>query len=178
MTLLTGGFIKKLRTEAGLTQKRLAELAGVSQAHIAKIEEGKVDPRLSTVNRILEVLQHTKERKSSDIMTKGVILARPTETVLKVSEIMLKYAVSQLPVLEGSRVVGTITEENIIRNLRSNLGEEKVKKVMDSPLPTVLEETNVDVVRTLLEKNPAVLVKRGRDLVGIIARSDLLKTID
>jgi predicted transcriptional regulator len=177
LSTVTGSLIRRLRKEAGLTQKRLAELAGVSQAHIAKIEEGKVDPRLSTVNKILRVLQGGKERKSKDVMTTRVIFAGPDESVLKISELMIKNAVSQLPVLDGAKIVGTITEENIIRNLRSNLGEERVRNVMNSPLPTVSEETSIDVVRRLLERSSGVLVKRAREIVGIITRSDLLKTI-
>jgi predicted transcriptional regulator len=174
---ITGSSLKKLRTQAGLTQKELAKLAGVSQAHIAKIEQGKVDPRLSTVNRIFQVLQSGKERRTKDIMTEGVIVAKPNENVLKASEAMVRNAVSQLPVLDGSRVVGTITEESIIRNLRSNLADEKVRNVMDSPLPTVTEETSIDTVRMMLERNAGVLVTKGREVVGIITRSDLLKTI-
>lgn len=177
MSVVSGSFIKKLRTDAGLTQKRLAELAGVSQAHIAKIEQGKVDPRLSTVNKILHVLTAGRERRSKDVMTKGVIFARLKESILKVSEVMVKNAVSQLPVLDRNRVVGTITEESIIRNLKSNLAEEKVQNVMGSPLPTVSEDTSVDRVRSFLEKSPGVLVTKGREVVGIITRSDLLKTL-
>jgi predicted transcriptional regulator len=174
---ITGSSLKKLRTQAGLTQKELAKLAGVSQAHIAKIEQGKVDPRLSTVNRIFQVLQSGKQRRTKDIMTEGVIVAKPNENVLKASEAMVRNAVSQLPVLDGSRVVGTITEESIIRNLRSNLADEKVRNVMDSPLPTVTEETSIDTVRMMLERNAGVLVTKGREVVGIITRSDILKTI-
>lgn len=177
MSVVTGSFIKKLRTDASLTQKRLAELAGVSQAHIAKIEQGKVDPRLSTVNKILHVLAAGRERRIKDVMTKGVIFARPNESILEVSEVMVKNAVSQLPVLDRKRVVGTITEENIIRNLKSNLAEEKVRNVMGSPLPTVSEGTNVDTVRSFLEKSPGVLVTKGIEVVGIVTRSDLLKTL-
>lgn len=174
---ITGSSIKKLRIEARLTQKELAKLAGVSQAHIAKIEQEKVDPRLSTVNRILQVFQAGKERKSKDIMTEGVIFARPTENVLKASETMVKNAVSQLPVRDRNRVVGTITEESIIRNLRSNLAYEKVSSVMDPPLPTVTEEASINTVRMMLETNAGVLVTKGQVVVGIITRSDLLKTI-
>ncbi len=47
-----------------------------------------------------------------------------------------------MPVLNGSRVVGTITEEGIIRNLSANIAEEKVQNIMDPPLPTVSEETS------------------------------------
>lgn len=175
--LITGDMLKKLRTEAGLTQKKLAEFAGVSQAHIAKIERGKVDPRLSTINKILQVLTEGKERKCQDIMTKGVLFARPEDYIFKVSEEMVRHAISQMPVLSGNKIVGTITEESIIRNLSSNIANEKAKNVMGPPLPTVSEETEIDAIRPVLERHQGVLVTRGKEVVGIITRSDLLKTI-
>jgi predicted transcriptional regulator len=175
--IITGSMLRKLRIEAKLTQKRLAELVGVSQAHIAKIEQGKVDPRLSTVNKILQVLTEGKEKKCRDLMTRGVLFARPEDSVLKVSEIMVRHAISQMPVIDGHKVVGTITEESIIRKLGSNIANEKVKNVMDPPLPIVSEETSIDAIRPLLERRQGVLVAKGKKVIGIITRSDLLKTI-
>jgi predicted transcriptional regulator len=175
--LVTGTSLKKLRLEAGLTQKKLAELIGVSQAHIAKIERGKVDPRLSTVNKILAVISRGKSVTCKDIMTEGVLFAKPNNSVLKVSEVMVRHAISQMPVLNGSRIIGTITEENIISNLGADVAEKKVKNIMGAPLPIVSEETPVDIIRPLLERHQGVLVTKGKELVGIITRSDLLKTI-
>lgn len=175
--VITGTMLKKLRIESGLTQKKLAELAGVSQAHISKIELRKVDPRLSTVNRILEVLTEGKKRKCKDVMIKGVLFAKLNESILKVSEVMMKHAISQMPVLSENRLVGTITEESIIRNLSSNIANEKVKNIMAPPLPTVSGETTIDAIRPLLERHQGVLIAREREIVGIITRSDLLKTI-
>jgi len=169
--------MRELRVKAGLTQKALAALVGVSQAHIAKIEQGKVDPRLSTVNRILSVLRPAQERKCRDVMTKGVIFAKYNEAILEASEIMVRNAVSQLPVLDGSRVVGTITEQDIVRNLRSSLASEKVSKVMNRPMPNVQEDASIETVRAMLEKSLGVLIKKGKETVGIITRSDLLKTM-
>ncbi|MGB9853566.1 MAG: CBS domain-containing protein [Candidatus Bathyarchaeales archaeon] len=174
---ITGPLLKKLRLEAKLTQKKLAEMVGVSQAHIAKIEQGKVDPRLSTINKILQVLTESKEKKCKDLMTKGVLSARPNDSVLKVSEVMVRHAISQMPVINGHKVVGTITEESIIRKLGSNIAEEKVGNVMDPPLPMVSEETSISAVLPLLERRQGVLVARGKKVVGIITRSDVLKTI-
>jgi len=175
--LITGPLLRKMRLEARLTQKRLAELVGVSQAHIAKIEKGKVDPRLSTVNKILEVLAENREKKCKDIMTRGVIFAKPSDSVLKVSEIMVRHAISQLPVINGSKVVGTVTEEDIIRKLGSNIAAEKVENIMGPPLPVVSEDTSISAIRPILERRPGVLVARGRKIVGIVTRSDLLKII-
>ncbi|MBI4370758.1 MAG: helix-turn-helix domain-containing protein [Elusimicrobia bacterium] len=45
--------IKALRGELGLTQARLARRAGMPQSHLAKIETGTVDMRLSTLDKIL-----------------------------------------------------------------------------------------------------------------------------
>jgi predicted transcriptional regulator len=175
--MITGSLIKKMRIDAGLTQKRLAEIAGVSQAHVAKIEQGNVDPRLSTVNRIMRVLTEGKQKKCGDIMTKGVLFAKPNDNILKISDAMMRHAISQMPLISGSKIIGTITEETIIRNLRSNLAEERAKNVMEKALPIVQEETSIDIVRSLLEKNQGVLVAKGKEILGIITRSDLLKTI-
>ncbi len=174
---ITGSTIKRLRVEAGLTQRQLAEQVGVSQAHIAKIEKESVDPRLSTVNKILKVLTEGEGKKCRDVMSRHVMSTRPTDKISKVSGLMMKHAISQLPVLEGGKIVGTITEESIVRNLSSNLADERVEKIMQAPLPSVPEDTNISKIQPLLQDQPAVLVINRGEIVGIIARSDLLKVI-
>lgn len=80
---ITGSMLKRLRLEAKLTQKKLAELVGVSRAHIAKIEQGKVDPRLSAINKILQVSTEGKEKKCRDLMTRGVLFCKAEGQRLK-----------------------------------------------------------------------------------------------
>jgi predicted transcriptional regulator len=175
--VITGTALKKLRIEAGLTQRQLAKLVGISQAHIAKIEKGNVDPRLSTVNKLLQVLTEGEGKKCRDIMTTEVIFAKPKDTVLKISELMMNHAISQLPVAENGKIIGTVTEESIIKNLSSNIADEKVEEIMETPLPSVPGNTNISMIRRLLEDHSGVLVVRRGDVVGIITRSDLLKII-
>ena len=175
--IIKGSILRKMRLEAGLTQSQLAKMVGVSQAHIAKIEGEKVDPRLSTVNKILEILSSNIKKRCNEIMTRDVIITTPKEKIKKVTEIMVKHAISQLPVVEKGQVIGMVTEEGIVKHLSSDIAEKTVEDVMEPPLPSVPEDTDIAAIRSILETHPGVLVTRKGKLVGIITRSDLLKVI-
>lgn len=45
-----------LRIKRGLTQEQLAELVGTKQSSIARLENGKTQPRLSFLRRVIEAL--------------------------------------------------------------------------------------------------------------------------
>jgi transcriptional regulator with XRE-family HTH domain len=46
-------FLQLARLEAGLSQRELAERAGVAQSEIARIESGKREPSIPTLQKIL-----------------------------------------------------------------------------------------------------------------------------
>jgi len=48
--------IRQVRAEQGLTQSQLAELAGINQGDLSRIEAGDRDPRWSTIMRISAAL--------------------------------------------------------------------------------------------------------------------------
>jgi len=175
--VINGSVLRRLRQEAGLTQRQLAKLVGVTQAHISKIEGQNVDPRLSTVNKILAVLTEGKGKKCHEVMTKNVLFVTPQDKVLEVSQLMMRNAISQLPVVDDGRVIGTVTEEGIVRNLSSTIADEKVTGVIQARLPSVPHDTDLSLIRPLLEEHPGVLIVEKDEIVGIITRSDLLKTV-
>ncbi len=51
---MTSRMLKHARGRAGLTQRQLAAKAGIPQETIARIESGRVDPRVGTLDRLLE----------------------------------------------------------------------------------------------------------------------------
>jgi transcriptional regulator with XRE-family HTH domain len=51
-----GRALRKLRTAKGLSQAALAERVGLSREYINKIEAGKYDPPLSTINALAKAL--------------------------------------------------------------------------------------------------------------------------
>jgi predicted transcriptional regulator len=175
--------IKALRRKAGLTQAQLAKLAGVTQAYIAKIEAGKTDPKYSTLERISAVLLRGGKEKpltAQQLMTSPIISVQRTDPVKRAVELMKSYDISQLPVFEGKTPVGSISERVLMRKIAagervSDLLKTAVGQVMEDAFPTVSEETTADVVYSLLEHSPAVLVvERGR-AKGIITKADVLK---
>ncbi|MFC0709233.1 helix-turn-helix transcriptional regulator [Azorhizophilus paspali] len=51
-----GETLKTARLRKGLSQKQLASLIGTSQPHIATLESGRVEPNISTAQKLCEVL--------------------------------------------------------------------------------------------------------------------------
>jgi transcriptional regulator with XRE-family HTH domain len=52
-----GGSIRERRIDLGWTQAELAERAGVAQADISRIENGRLDARWSTIHRLSTALE-------------------------------------------------------------------------------------------------------------------------
>ena len=173
--MINGECLKKLREEAGLSQQEVARLAGISQAHVAKIENGKVDPRLSTVNRMLFVLKrNNKSRTCGDIMKTNIVSASPDDPLEKVIKTMREMGISQLPVFQGTALVGSITENTILPNFNRKIKSLQVKHVLDRPFPVVSPSDSIEMLPALLEFHQAVLVSEKGKIKGIITKSDLL----
>lgn len=177
--------LKKYRKHLKLTQVDLARMAGVSQPLIARIESGDVDPRLSTLKRILDVIkvEEIGDVCAEDIMRTPVIHVTPDDTVGQASEIMEKHGISQLPVLEGDVHVGSISEAMVIRGMDlekdlSKVSAKKIEGIMDGSFPTVEKKTGVKMLSKLLELEPAVLVAERGKVIGIATKADVLKLIE
>jgi predicted transcriptional regulator len=175
--IITGKYMRQLREETGLSQAELARLAKVSQAHIAKIEGEKVDPRLSTVNRILFILRTRKsssKTKCSEIMHRHVVSAGPDDPVGKAIKTMHRMGISQMPVMHGSVQIGSIGETTIMRNFDRNVKRLRVRDVIDRPFPVVDVDDTIEMLPQLLDAHGAVLVSEKGRIKGIITKSDLL----
>ena len=62
MEIWTPETIRRERKSRGLTQEVVAQEAGLShRSHLSRIETGAFDPKLSTVNKILEALERLSE---------------------------------------------------------------------------------------------------------------------
>jgi len=175
--------IRAMRVKLGLTQVQLAELAGVTQAYIAKIEAGAADPKVSTLENILKALDRATTEKrtcAEEIMASPIVAVKPEDRIEKAVRLMNAYKISQLPVLDGETLVGSISEATLMHKITagedmSRLVRRSIDEIMESPFPTVSKDTDVDTIYFLLGHNQAVLVvDRGR-AVGIVTKADILK---
>ncbi|MCS7131617.1 MAG: CBS domain-containing protein [Hadesarchaea archaeon] len=178
--------IRNLRIKLGLTQAQLAELAGVTQAYIAKIEAGIADPKVSTLEKILTALEGAKTQRritASQIMNAPIISVKPNDRVEKAIRLMESYDISQLPVLDGATQVGSISEATILRKIAEGgdmleLVRSNVEEIMENPFPMVGKDTDVDTICHLLEHNPAILIVDRNKAIGIVTKADVLKLVN
>lgn len=66
-----GDTIRERRVELGWTQTELAERAGVAQADISRIENGRLDARWSTIHRLSAALEMTEAAPKRSLANGG-----------------------------------------------------------------------------------------------------------
>lgn len=175
--------IANIRKQLGLTQSQLAEISQVSQSLIAKIEAGKIEPSYSKAKALsdaLERIQRKNSKKARDIMAKHIISVRSIDRVEDAARLMRQHSISQLPVFEGEKSVGSISERTILRLLEDmkdphSVFNKRVRDVMEDSFPVVSEDTPIDLLYSVMDFFQAVLVSKREKVRGIITKADLLK---
>jgi len=176
--ILASDDIQKLRQRRGFTQAELASKVGVSQSYIARLERGSLDPKLSLVKKIVEILTGDTGKVCSEIMSTDPVTIDARAAVSAAVSLMQEHNYSQLPVMRGTTLVGIITEWDIIQNLQHDLREISVQAIM-SPSSVLMVDGNtpIDVIIPLFENYQAVLVQNQGRIHGIITRSDFLNLV-
>lgn len=107
---------------------------------------------------------------------KTLIWATPDEKVAAALAKMDELGLTQLPVLEDGRAVGSVRESRVLAKVVRNrdLLEAKVGEVMEASFPTVDVDASSNEVTRRLQSSPAVLVEEYGRIVGIITRHDVL----
>ena len=108
----------------------------------------------------------------------GVIVARGDMTLREAVDLMREYDISQLPVVERGRAVGSVREDALIDRLLKDkkAAARKVRQVMEKPFPIVDPGTSLEkIYRMLLRGSPAVLVGMETKLEGIVTRIDVIE---
>lgn len=181
--------LQELRRKSGLTQLELASRVGISQSLIARIERGQVNPSISTLKKILAVIEREKEVhsfvrdlmkwKSTTTKIPNLIWVNPEDKVRRAVILMKKHDISQLPVLKKNIPIGSIYEGTIFRQLMVMDSRQvfslSVREIMDSPFPTIqLTESIQKALSKIASGVEALLVMDQERPVGIITKIDII----
>jgi cystathionine beta-synthase len=105
-----------------------------------------------------------------------LVSVTPETTVGDALDLMNSHGLSQAPVLEGGKSVGSVRDNRVMAQLLDNreLLQASVTQVMDAPFPVVNENVEVARAKQYLKDSPAVLVEEYGRIVGIVTRHDVL----
>ncbi|UCH09825.1 MAG: pyridoxal-phosphate dependent enzyme [Fidelibacterota bacterium] len=123
-------------------------------------------------------LQQLAQLKSQELP--GIVSADPRSTVREALDQMATYNVSQLPVLDGPRNVGSVKESNLLALAleEATVLDRSVDDVMGEPFPMVEESSSVTRSIQLLIEHPGVVLARDSQPVGFITRHDVINYTD
>lgn len=122
-----------------------------------------------------------------DIMSRPVVRAHPTTSVEEAAAVLVENGYAALPVVEDDRVVGIVTEADLVRG-RIPAGDAgttaartstRVGEVMTTaPLTRVPDSDVADVVCEMLDRRlRAIPIVADGELVGIVTRRDVLRCV-
>jgi CBS domain-containing protein len=119
----------------------------------------------------------------ADIMTRDVTSVSPDDPIRRAAELMDDLDIGALPVTEGQRLVGMITDRDItIRATAAGLGPEdtQVADVMTDDVCHCFEDQSTDEVmqdmRDIQIRRVPVVSRDHHTLVGIVALADIAET--
>lgn len=115
----------------------------------------------------------------SDVMTRDVRSMRPTDTLVRAAQVMEELNVGVIPVCEGDKLVGMVTDRDIVvRGVAQGLDAKiaKLSEVMSANVRTVRKDEDVDEVLNAMAENQIrrMPVVDGQDkLIGILSIGDI-----
>src|SRR5690242_4580029 len=117
----------------------------------------------------------------ADVMTREVKLVGPDDNVRQVAQIMREPDTGILPVAEGDRLIGMLTDRDVTVRLVAegrDPGQTKVREVMTADIRYVFEDEDLEhVAENMAEQRVRRLpvMNRQKRLVGVISLGDMAK---
>ena len=125
------------------------------------------------------------EIKVKDIISrknsKNFFHVTPETTVKAAFEMMKKLDISQMPVMAGTDMVGSISENSVLTYLLENPmkhTEHHIEDIMDAPFPIVNEELPVKQLNRYISKRiPAVIARDKAGSMHVLTKYDIIQVV-
>jgi cystathionine beta-synthase len=106
-----------------------------------------------------------------------LITVQDDDVVKNALDLLRRYEISQLPVLQGTQIVGSVNDVAVMQAVfdRSDLLHKSVRAVMGRPFPALDRNVEIDRAYKLLTlANSAILVTDAAQPVGVLTRQDII----
>jgi CBS domain-containing protein len=115
-----------------------------------------------------------------DVMTSQVRACEPTATVVEAAKVMAREDVGPVPIVEEGRLVGIVTDRDIVVQVVAagrDVNSTTVGDIASRDLVTVSPDADLDDALTLLAERQVrrLPVVEGDRLVGIVAQADIAR---
>lgn len=123
--------------------------------------------------RIVKVREILNQKKGLP----PIISITTREILSKAVKLMREYNISQLPVIDNRKVVGSLDEPSLMKLLHDGIDftKQQISEVMGKPLPMRDEDTDItEAYRVLLSGTTGVIVTRNEIPIGVLTRVDLI----
>ena len=106
----------------------------------------------------------------------SVVTVTPEDTLATVHRRMKLYEVSQLPVIEGDRLVGIIDESDLLLAAKDDPDAFgwPVRRAMVTKLETIAPDAPLDALLPIFAKDHVAVVERDGKFIGLITRIDFI----
>lgn len=134
-------------------------------------------------NQLLERPQATVEQlllRRRQASAPPLVQVAPAAAVRQALNLMGSYEVSQIPVIDEGEAVGSLVESSLMTRALAQpaLLDRPVREVMEAPFPVVEYNFPTDRLAPMLTReNPAALVRKDGQLIGIVSRYDVLQQL-
>src|SRR5437868_5408804 len=137
-------------------------------------DEWMKEKRLLEPHKVTAGLLSETKSKSAP---KDVVAVTPTDPVSEALAKMNEMGLTQIPVLEDGKSVGSLREGHLLSKVFNDrdLLDSPISEVMDKSFPTVDVDDDINAVTRKLRTNQAVLIEEYGRITGIITRHDVLE---
>src|SRR5690606_7668921 len=129
--------------------------------------------------------------KVRDVYTRGAITVTPRTSIAEARRLMEQHKIRRLPVVDGDRLVGIVTQTDLLRatpsvatslsvwEINYLLDKVRVEEIMTRNVVTVAPDTDLaEVAQLMIDRKVGGLpvVEDGR-VVGVITESDVFRAL-
>jgi CBS domain-containing protein len=125
------------------------------------------------------------EKSVREVMTRDVETVLPDMSLKEAAELMRTLNVGSLPVVDGEKLVGIVTDRDIVVRavaMGMDPNSSRVSKAMTSDVESVFEDEDINVAMRKMREEQIrrilVVERDTRKLMGIISLGDIAQSMD